>query len=160
MNTSIVGKPAVQRPVEAAIRSAEIDLWRSTSGVPTPYLAVRLDLLRDNLERVASIARSHAVALRPHVKTHKCLEIARMQMECGAVGITASKPQEALVFIEAGIPSVTVAYPVVIPQAARGLLESAARKKCWSGSAGTERVALTVAARLLRSRPFFTPYIT
>ena len=130
MNTNIVGKPAVQRPVQTAIRSVEIDLWRSASGVPTPYLAVRLDLLRDNLERVASIARSHAVALRPHVKTHKCLEIARMQMECGAVGITASKPQEALVFIEAGIPSVTVAYPVVIPQAARGLLESATRKKC------------------------------
>ncbi len=86
--------------------------------------------MRANLARVADIARLHGVALRPHVKTHKCLEIARMQLDSGAAGITASKPQEAMVFIEAGVPSATVAYPIVSPQTARDLMESAARRKC------------------------------
>ncbi len=118
---------------EAGARAGFADAlepWRASEGLPTPHLAVLLDRLRLNLEQVASIAHAHAVRLRPHVKTHKCIEIARMQLECGAVGITASKPQEALVFIEAGLPSVTVAYPIVAPQAAQTLLQAAERRKC------------------------------
>ena len=48
----------------------------------------------------------------------------------GACGITASKPQEALVFILAGMPSVTVAYPVVVPLSARLLLDAAGSAQC------------------------------
>ena len=105
-------------------------VWGRTAGVPTPYVAVHGGLLNANLDRVAAIGRTHGVAQRPHVKTHKCLEIARLQLAKGASGITASKPQEALVFIEAGVPSVTVAYPVVVPQSARALLDAAAAMRC------------------------------
>jgi D-serine deaminase-like pyridoxal phosphate-dependent protein len=108
----------------------DLELWGSAPELPTPHVAVHRVRLRANLDRVAAIARSQGVALRPHVKTHKCLEIARLQIERGAIGVTASKPQEAIVFIEAGVPSVTVAYPVVAAQAARALLEAAARHGC------------------------------
>ena len=128
-----VGAGVIERPETqpaSGVCLADHDLWRSAADLPTPYVAVHLHRLQANLDRVTAIARSHGLALRPHVKTHKCLEIARMQLDCGAVGVTASKPQEALVFIEAGVPSVTVAYPIVTPRAAHALLESAAGTKC------------------------------
>ena len=93
-------------------------------------MAVDLHRLAANLDRVASIARAHRVALRPHVKTHKCIEIARLQLGLGASGVTAAKPEEALVFIDAAVPSVTVAYPIVAPQRAQLLIEAAARRAC------------------------------
>ena len=125
-----MGRREATRFGESTAHAPDIDLWASGSGVQTPYLAVHLRQLEANLDRAAAIARSHNLGLRPHIKTHKCIEIARMQLGCGAIGVTASKPQEALVFIEAGIPSVTVAYPIVVPSSARALLESAARRKC------------------------------
>lgn len=123
-------RPAGAETAAAAAGAADLAPWAGAAGVATPQLVVNLERMRANLDRAAAIARSHAVALRPHVKTHKCIEIARMQLERGAVGITASKPQEALVFIEAGVPSVTVAYPIVAAQSAQILLEAAARYKC------------------------------
>jgi len=91
----------------------------------TPAVVVDETRLMANIARVAAIGRTHGVAVRPHVKTHKCLEIARAQLAAGAVGITCSKPEEALVFLRAGVPSVTLAYPLVDPARARRLLEAA-----------------------------------
>ena len=59
------------------------------------------------------LADQNQVALRPHIKTHKSLGIAHQQISAGAVGVTVSKSSEALVFIEAGTASVTIAYPLV-----------------------------------------------
>ncbi|MEG0590027.1 alanine racemase, partial [Aurantimicrobium sp.] len=51
-------------------------------------------------------------ALRPHVKTHKIIEIARMQEAAGILGITVATLGEAEVFVEAGFPDVFIAYPL------------------------------------------------
>ena len=117
-------------PEEGFLAGIDFGAWSLRSGVPTPYVAVHGGLLDSNLDRVAAIAQSRKIALRPHIKTHKCIEIARLQLAKGASGITASKPQEALVFIEAGVPSVTVAYPVVVPKSARMLLDAASSSRC------------------------------
>jgi D-serine deaminase-like pyridoxal phosphate-dependent protein len=108
----------------------DLAVWGQPTGHPTPYVAVHRHALDANLRRVAAIAGAHEVALRPHIKTHKCIEIARLQLHAGAAGVTASKPQEALVFIEAGVPSVTVAYPIVVPASVRRLLGAAADARC------------------------------
>jgi D-serine deaminase-like pyridoxal phosphate-dependent protein len=79
----------------------------------TPAIVIDRPVLEANIALGAALARQHKVALRPHIKTHKSPVIAKLQMAAGAVGVTASKVDEALVFIEAGIPSVTVAYPLV-----------------------------------------------
>jgi D-serine deaminase-like pyridoxal phosphate-dependent protein len=81
----------------------------------TPCVVVDRGRLEANLRRVQAIADANGVRLRPHVKTHKSVRIAAMQVAGGAVGITAAKPDEALVFVEAGIRSVTLAYPVIDP---------------------------------------------
>ncbi|WP_234804181.1 alanine racemase [Ensifer adhaerens] len=95
------------------------------ANLPTPYVEVDEDRLMRNLRGMQERASAAGVALRPHIKTHKCLAIAGCQLELGAVGVTASKPEEARVFVEAGIASVTLAYPIVRPERIDGLVRSA-----------------------------------
>lgn len=54
------------------------------------------------------------VALRPHVKTHKCLEIGAMQRQHGARGITVATLEEARAFAAAGFDDITWAFPVIL----------------------------------------------
>jgi len=69
---------------------------------PTPYLVVDLGVLGRNLSAMAELASRHGLSLRPHVKTHKCLEIAARQLGAGAVGITVATVAEAEIFVAAG----------------------------------------------------------
>lgn len=84
-------------------------------SIETPAVVVDRPQLARNIAGMQAIADRYGVGLRPHIKTHKCLEIAQMQRQAGAVGITASKTDEALLFIEAGFASITVAYPLIDP---------------------------------------------
>ena len=88
-------------------------LHRLQAAIETPAVVLELATVKHNLARIAQLSKVHGVQLRPHVKTHKSIRIARMQIAAGAVGITASKTSEALEFIRADISSVTIAYPVV-----------------------------------------------
>jgi len=76
----------------------------------TPSLYVDLDVLGRNIARMQERCRAWSVDLRPHVKTHKIREIAQMQLDAGAIGITVAKVGEAEV-----LPGddVLVAYPLV-----------------------------------------------
>ena len=69
----------------------------------TPALIVDLDGLEDNLDRYQKYFDEHGIGLRPHIKTHKCLAIAHMQMRRGAMGITCQKIGEAEVMVAGGI---------------------------------------------------------
>lgn len=92
------------------------------SELPTPALIVDLDKLESNLERMQARAGDLSVRLRPHVKTHKCVEIAQLQLEAGAVGIAVSTLYEAQVFAGAGFEDITWAFPLILSrvgQAAR-----------------------------------------
>jgi D-serine deaminase-like pyridoxal phosphate-dependent protein len=91
-----------------------LDGMKSLLDTETPSLLVDLNRLNKNIHRLQELANSHKVNLRPHIKTHKCLKIARLQLNAGAVGITASKTDEALVFINGGVRPVTLAYPMVV----------------------------------------------
>src|ERR1700753_979323 len=81
-------------------------------GVETPYVAVDVDVMDRNLRAMASAAESRGLALRPHAKTHKCLEIARRQIELGAAGLTVATVSEAEVFADGGCDDLFIAYPV------------------------------------------------
>jgi len=84
----------------------------SFDRVPTPALLLDLDVLESNLSRMADRCARMGVALRPHIKTHKSLEIARMQRALGARGITVSTLYEAGVFADEGFDDITWAFPV------------------------------------------------
>ncbi len=81
--------------------------------IETPCVVVDYERLLANIRLVRDKADEHRLKLCPHVKTHKCIEIARLQMDAGAYGLTASKTDEALVFMAAGAPLITCAYPIV-----------------------------------------------
>jgi D-serine deaminase-like pyridoxal phosphate-dependent protein len=83
------------------------------SDIETPAVLIDLGRLERNIARMAQAAREMGVALRPHFKTHKTIEIARMQIEAGAVGITCAKTTEAEVLIDAGVTDVFIANEVV-----------------------------------------------
>lgn len=78
----------------------------------TPALLIDLDAMERNLSRVADYTRMHGLNLRPHIKTHKIPDLARKQLDLGAIGITCAKVGEAEVMLEAEPPEILVAYPV------------------------------------------------
>lgn len=85
----------------------------------TPALLIDHDVLDRNIERMAMSVRTRGVTLRPHAKTHKCPDIARLQIAAGAAGLTVATVSEAEVFADAGFGDLFVAYPLWV-DAARG----------------------------------------
>lgn len=85
----------------------------SVWDVDTPALIVDLDRVEANIEDMAARARNAGVRLRPHTKTHKIPEIARLQVDAGSAGITCAKLGEAEVMVGAGFDDVLIAYPLV-----------------------------------------------
>ena len=63
--------------------------------VETPIGMIDLARVRVNAAEVVSFLKPHGIAWRPHVKTHKSLEIAKLQLEAGASGLTVATPHEA-----------------------------------------------------------------
>ena len=95
-------------------------LNESLIGVPggrakiqTPALVVDLDILERNIARMAEHAKKHGIALRPHAKTHKSVEIAKRQLAAGALGICCAKLGEAEALAAGGIDSILLTSPVV-----------------------------------------------
>ena len=82
--------------------------------LPTPALVLDLDRLDANLDRMAARTADLGVALRPHIKTHKCVEVAERQRQRGAAGLTVATLAEARVFIDAGFDDLTWAFPVIL----------------------------------------------
>jgi D-serine deaminase-like pyridoxal phosphate-dependent protein len=82
------------------------------AGVATPALLLHRDVVERNLAWMAGRARDLGVALRPHVKTHKCVELGRRQAAHGARGLTVSTLVEAEAFLAAGFDDITWAFPI------------------------------------------------
>jgi D-serine deaminase-like pyridoxal phosphate-dependent protein len=89
----------------------------------TPEVVIDRGRLQANIDRAAAVAAAHGVQLRPHVKTHKMLEVASLQMRAGAAGVQVAKLGEAEVFTRAGIDDIFVGYPLVGAQKIARLIE-------------------------------------
>jgi D-serine deaminase-like pyridoxal phosphate-dependent protein len=103
---------------------SDIDLHRHLIGqqgsrlaLNTPALVIDGDALKRNIAVMAAFARKHGMALRPHAKTHKSVDIARLQMAAGAVGVCCAKVGEAEALSAGGIGAILITSPVVTPQA-------------------------------------------
>ena len=93
------------------VLQANVSKWE----LDTPALVVDLDALEANLATMQATVSRNGIAARPHAKTHKCPQIARLQMEGGAVGICAAKVSEAQVMLEHGIGQVLMTTANVTP---------------------------------------------
>ncbi|MGI8928053.1 MAG: alanine racemase [Candidatus Limnocylindrales bacterium] len=81
-------------------------------GLDTPALVIDLAIVERNAWRMAEAVGARGISLRPHVKTHKSVALARIQIEAGAAGITVGTLGEAEVMAEGGIEDILLAYPL------------------------------------------------
>src|SRR5207253_257021 len=87
-------------------------IGRHRREVPTPALLLDLRAARRNIERMAEHMRAVSADLRPHVKVHKSPELARMQVDAGAIGVSCATVWEAIVMVRSGIDHVLVVNQV------------------------------------------------
>jgi D-serine deaminase-like pyridoxal phosphate-dependent protein len=80
--------------------------------IPTPAAVLDLDAFERNLAKMAARAKAAGVALRPHTKSHKCVALARMQLEAGAVGVCCAKLAEAEAMAAGGVAAILVTSPI------------------------------------------------
>jgi D-threonine aldolase len=83
----------------------------SLREIETPALVIDAAALQRNIEGMAAWARQTGIALRPHAKTHKSVEVARLQKKAGATGIACATVAEAELLASAGIESVLLTAP-------------------------------------------------
>jgi D-serine deaminase-like pyridoxal phosphate-dependent protein len=96
----------------AAFDSARVPVPRLPAGLETPCLVVDLDVVERNARRLQDELDRRGVRLRPHVKTHKSLALARLQLETGAAGLTVGTLGEAEVMAAGGLSDLFLAYPL------------------------------------------------
>jgi D-serine deaminase-like pyridoxal phosphate-dependent protein len=99
----------------------------SRASLNTPALIVDLPALERNIAAMAAFAGRCGLRLRPHAKTHKCVEIARRQIAAGAVGVCCAKLGEAEALADGGIEGILITSPVVGPAGVERLADLAAR---------------------------------
>jgi len=83
--------------------------------LPTPSLIIDVARLDANIADMAARMRSAGVALRPHFKTSKSLEVARRQLAAGAIGFTCSTPEEVRLLQDEGVGDLLWAHQPVGP---------------------------------------------
>jgi D-serine deaminase-like pyridoxal phosphate-dependent protein len=88
-------------------------IGRPVADLDTPAFVVDLPILRRNLARMQTAAERAELAMRPHIKAHKAPALARMQLQAGAVGVTAAKVSEAEAMVDGGVGDVFIANEVV-----------------------------------------------
>ena len=86
---------------------------RSRQALATPAVILDLDDFEHNLEAMMKLCKQAGLSLRPHAKTHKSVDIARLQIAAGAIGISVATVREAAVMVEAAVPGVLLTTPVV-----------------------------------------------
>ncbi len=99
----------------------------SRSELVTPALVLDLDAAEKNFRLLLDTLRARGLALRVNVKTHKCLALARWQMQLGASGVCCATLGEAAVMIDGGIAGVLIATPMTTPQKIAEVIRLAAK---------------------------------
>ncbi len=94
--------------------------------ISTPATVIDVARMETNIDRMQARMNALGVRFRPHVKTSKCVDVVRLQVQAGASGITVSTLKEAEQFFAAGIADIFYAVgmaPHKLAQAA-GLIRA------------------------------------
>lgn len=126
---------------------------RNIYDLDTPTLLVDLDRMERNIATMAYTIRSGGKKQRPHTKTHKTPEIARLQIEAGATGLTVAKLGEAEVMVDAGFEDLLIANEIVGPRKIERLMALMDRARIVVGVDSREVAEpLSAAARVRADR--------
>ena len=113
-----------RRRIRDAYKSA---IGKRRNELVTPALILDLDVARRNIDFMMGKLKGLPAKLRPHVKGQKCVELALLQLDAGAIGICTATLWEALVMGRAGIEDILIANQVGGTEKIRALA-GAARK--------------------------------
>ncbi len=127
---AVAGASVLLSPL--ALRAKDTDapdseIGKSKWDLDSPALCVDLDKMEQNIKGVHTLLKETSYGVRPHIKTHKCPAIAKMQIAAGAVGVCAAKLSESEVMLTNGIENVLMTgVNVTAPKLTRAM---ALRKK-------------------------------
>ena len=79
----------------------------------TPAIHIDLDTVERNIKKAVDGLAAAGIAHRPHIKVHKSVYFAKMQVAMGCKGITCAKLGEAEVMADGGIDDILLAFPVI-----------------------------------------------
>ncbi len=100
----------------------------SRNDLNTPVLIVEWDTLTRNIARMAAFCAEKGIKLRPHAKTHKSADIAKLQLDAGAIGLCCAKLGEAEALADGGVSAgLMITSPVVPAPAIARLMRLNAR---------------------------------
>jgi len=104
-----------QAPVDHKLgpNASLIGTSRSRERLATPAIVLDLDAFEYNLAAMIKFCKKAKLSLRPHAKTHKSAQIAKLQARSGAIGISVATLREAAVMVDAGVAGVHLTTPVV-----------------------------------------------
>lgn len=91
----------------------------------TPALILDKKIFNKNIETMKEILSASSLELRPHFKSHKCAEIAHIQIENGAKGMTCAKLSEAIELVDCGIEDILIANQITDSRKIRRLADLA-----------------------------------
>ncbi|MDE2903102.1 MAG: alanine racemase [Chloroflexota bacterium] len=123
-------------------RDPALAIGQPIDTLDTPALVLDLDVVEANIARTVEIARAAGARLRPHIKTHRMLAVARLQIDAGARGICCAKTGEAEVFADGGIDDIFIANQVVGTAKMRRLRALAERVRLAVGVDHPEQIEL------------------
>jgi D-serine deaminase-like pyridoxal phosphate-dependent protein len=98
---------------------------RPRSEVVTPALILDLPAAKRNIALMGRRIAELPAEIRPHIKVHKSPELARLQVEAGAIGLSCATVWEAIVLVRSGLDHVFVVNTVAGPQKLQALAELA-----------------------------------
>lgn len=93
----------------------------SRADLNTPVLVLDVEVLDRNIAAMAALIAAKGIALRPHAKTHKSVDIALRQIAAGAVGVCCAKIGEAEALNEGGVKGILITSPVAAQRAIQRL---------------------------------------
>ena len=123
-------------------RDPSMAIGQPIDALDTPALVLDLDIVEANIARTVEIAQTAGARLRPHIKTHRMLAVARLQIDAGAQGICCAKTGEAEVFADGGIDDIFIANQVVGAAKMRRLRALAERVRLAVGVDHPEQIEL------------------
>ena len=109
---------SVERTWATARLTVDNGVGTSKWDLDTPALCVDLDRLERNIQTMQAAVKRFGIATRPHAKTHKSADIARMQLAAGAIGICTAKLGEAETLMAQGIDRLCMTTSNLSPESA------------------------------------------
>ncbi len=99
------------------------DSHMNISELYTPAVLLDLDAAENNIRKYCLAARKHGKQIWPMIKTHKCTELIRLQMEAGCTGVLCGTLDEAEASCSLGVSNIMYAYPVATETSVRRVIK-------------------------------------